>query len=331
MTDPTGNSPIDQARKSKWRIRLLILLAAVVVLLAGTELFSRYYLGLGDPPLSMADPDTGYISRPNQTCFRFGNTIHYNAYCMRSPDFPAHKSDPQEFRVMVLGNSIINGGAQTDQSQVCTSILQRALGDKLHRPVIVGNISAGGWGPLNEWPYVKTRGLFDADVVVIVLNSNNAASRFPAGPVAGVDPSFPDHKPCCATWEAVTRYLPRYLPFLGPVGSNEGYHPAADDALATAQSSDALGNMIATARAHGAKAYVVLHWTLTELRQAAGEKSGWLPPRLQTIRAASQGAGATGIISDDAGAAPTDYRDDIHPNANGQRHLAALMLEQIAP
>jgi lysophospholipase L1-like esterase len=330
MTDPAVTGADASAVRKKWLARLLVLLAVVAVLTVACELFARYHLGLGDPPLSMSDPQIGYLFRPNQTCHRFGHLIHYNAYCMRWDDFPAHKSDPRELRVMVLGNSIINGGALTDQSGVCTSILEKALAAKLHRPVVVGNISAGGWGPLNEWPYVQRYGLFDADVVMIVLNSNNAASPFLVEPVAGADPAFPDHKPWCATWEGITRYLPRYVPGLGTVGSNEGYHPAPDEPRIMASDMQAIGQIITTARARGAKTYVVLHWTRSELEQARAAKPGWLPPRLQLIKAASQAAGVTGIISDDAGAGPSDYRDDIHPNDNGQKLLASLMFDRIA-
>lgn len=302
----------------------------LAILLVSTEFFSRLYLGLGDPPLSMSDPDIGYLFKPNQICHRFGNLVHYNAYSMRSDDFPAHKSHPNEFRVMVLGNSVINGGALTDQSQVCTSILQKELAAKLNRPVVVGNISAGGWGVLSMWHYVRKLGLFDADVLVIVTHSGCSSMPFPEHPVAGADPSFPDHKPWCATAEAVTRYLPRYLPSLGQVGSNEGFHEGVADPKVTAQCMDALQSMIAAARQSGAKSYVVLHWTRTEVEKAT-KANGWRPIEFKRIQAASEAAGATVLGLEPPLPKPTDYRDDIHVNQNGQAHLASLLVGVIQP
>jgi hypothetical protein len=330
---PEAMTPRDAAprRRTRWRKRLSISLAVVVLLLAATELFTRFCLGLGDPPLSMTDPATGYLSQPNQTCHRFGHLIHYNAYSMRSDDFPAHKSSPDEFRVMVIGNSIINGGTPTDQSQVCTTLLQDELPAKLHRPVVVGNISAGGWGPLSEWGYVKARGFFDADALVIVISSNDIRLPFPDYPVVGKDVSFPDHKPWSTTWECFSRYGPRYLPFMhGMAGSNEGYHPGVEDATLTAQCLEAVQNMIAGAKQSGAKVYVILHCTRPELVKMRADPR-WRPEPFRQVQAASAAAGATAICTDSTDAQPTDYREDIHINAQGQRHLAALMLRLIEP
>ena len=47
------------------------------------ELFSRYYLGLGNPPLCIADQEIDYIFAPNQDCNRVGNRIVYNNVSMR--------------------------------------------------------------------------------------------------------------------------------------------------------------------------------------------------------------------------------------------------------
>jgi hypothetical protein len=186
-----------------------VLLGAVLVgLFLAAESFCRFYLGLGDPPLSMADPRIEYLFKPNQNCRRFGNTIRYNAWSMRSDDFPARKADPNEYRVMVFGDSVVNGGALTDQSKLATMILQERLRADLKRPVIVGNISAGSWGPPNMLAYAQKFGLFDADVVVVVLSSHDYADVPTFTPVVGVDPSFPEHRPWCATWEGGQSAVP---------------------------------------------------------------------------------------------------------------------------
>ena len=69
--------------KSIHKVMITILLGVFMLLVAG-ELFSRLYLGLGDPPLCIADQEIDYLFAPNQDCNRFGNRILYNNVSMRS-------------------------------------------------------------------------------------------------------------------------------------------------------------------------------------------------------------------------------------------------------
>jgi hypothetical protein len=357
LRDPMADATPAPTRDRKWQRRLLLaalvlmsllvatelcvrfplVMAGLAVLMLATELIARFRLGLGDPPLSMTDPHTGYQFQPNQTCRRFGNLIHYNAYSMRSDDFPAQKSSRNEFRVLVFGDSVINGGAQTDQSQVCTSILERDLALKLHRPVVVGNISAGAWGPLNHWRYVKSHGLFEADALVIVLTSGSIRAPFPNRRIVGTEPGFPDRKPWCATWEGITRYLPQYLPFLrSPACQGWGFDNENEEtvdpqtaARNTARNLDAVQEMLAGAQAAGVETYLVWHWTQAELHRAAQDPS-WGPEGLQQFQAMCAAAGVTAVCTRPANAGPADYRDNVHINAQGQKHLAARMTALLA-
>src|SRR5947207_15760221 len=98
MTDQQQSEPSAEwvAARARWRRRGAFLLISLLLLLVGGELFARYYLGLGDPPLMIADPQIEYLYKPSQTVHRFGHIIHYNAYSMRSDDFPAHQTDSNE-------------------------------------------------------------------------------------------------------------------------------------------------------------------------------------------------------------------------------------------
>ncbi|PQV64995.1 hypothetical protein B1R32_1021 [Abditibacterium utsteinense] len=153
--------------KSKPKRVFGIGLGIVAVCLIAGEVVARTKLGLGDPPIYVADPQIEYMIKPG-VYHRFGNLVSFNRYSMRADEFPQHKVDKRELRVMVIGDSIVYGGAQLDQSQIAVSLLEKDLTAKLHRPVTVGNISAGSWGPPNQLAYVKRFGLFDADAVVIV-------------------------------------------------------------------------------------------------------------------------------------------------------------------
>lgn len=59
-------------------------ISSVLFLMATGEIFARYYLGLGTPPLSIRHPKIEYMYKPNQDGYRFGNHFIFNQYGMRS-------------------------------------------------------------------------------------------------------------------------------------------------------------------------------------------------------------------------------------------------------
>jgi hypothetical protein len=302
--------------------RLLVLAIAALV---GGELFARFYLGLGDPPLSEAHPTIEYLFKPNQNVRRFGNSFRTNRYGMRSDDFEPQKRDPRELRVMVYGDSVVNGGNLTDQARVGTSILQRTLTKELGRPVIVGNISAGSWGPPNEYAYLRQYGFLDADVVVQVVSSSDyddSPTFEPLNPL-----THPTEAPVSALGEALTRYLPRYLS--GHLGNESGVVPdaqavpnARDIVVALAAEHD----FLQMARAESVRVLVVQHWTASELRSRKPQQGH------TDLRRVALEAGVP-VYDDDAklqaflDAHQNPYRDDIHLNDAGQQALAQLLLE----
>ena len=119
--------------------KFLLSLAALVAIVGIAECAARYCLGLGDPPLSEGSADIDYIFRPNQRCRRFGNAINYNNLSMRM-DEDVDPSDSRK-RVFVVGDSVVNGGSLTDQKDLATALLQKAMPN-----VLVCNVSAGSWG-----------------------------------------------------------------------------------------------------------------------------------------------------------------------------------------
>ena len=193
-------------------MRFFIVLGCILLLLVLAEAFCRVVVGLGDPPLSQSDRKIEYLFKPSQTCHRFHHVVHINQYSMRSDDFPRHKSERSELRVMVIGDSVVYDGVQIDQKDICTEVMKRKLAKDLARKVTTGNIAAKSWGPPNELEYVKRFGLFDADYVLFVLSSHDYADVPTFAPVVDVDPDFPGHKPILALSELFIRYTPRYLP-----------------------------------------------------------------------------------------------------------------------
>jgi hypothetical protein len=181
------------------------ILVTLLVLVVGAELLGRT-LGLGDRPLYESDPQIEYLLQPSRTYHPFHHLVHINAYSMRSDDFPIHKSRSDEFRVLVIGDSVVYDGTQIDQHDICTEVMKRFLEKNGKKRVVVGNISAQSWGPPNQLAYIKRFGLFDADAVVYVLSSDDSFDT----------PTFKtvveDHRPVLpAIHDALILYLPRYV------------------------------------------------------------------------------------------------------------------------
>jgi len=308
-------------RTRRWRRIGLYAIATVLALLIAAEMFCRFYVGLGDPPLSMADPQVEYLFKPNQSCRRYGNSIRYNAYSMRSDDFPVHKSSPDEFRVMMIGDSILNGGSQTDQSELMSTLVQQRLSADMHRPVIVGNISAGSWGPPNELAYLKRFGLFDADVLLIVLNILDVDDVPTFQPIVGISPDYPDRKPWFALSEVVGR-----LPIYSSASSSPSSTTASREENIK-KSMAALQEMIRFGQEHGARVIVLQHPTADEL--GVPEQ-----PDHATIAAAIRAAGIEPIntapwIRVTIQKGTPCYRDFMHFNAAGQRVMADVVTTAI--
>jgi len=180
-----------------------------LALLVTAELFARFVLGLGTPPLSVTHPTIEYMYKPNQDVFRFGNRFIVNEFGMRTKPFSKNRESINQIRVMIFGDSVINGGNLTDHQSLATTILTAAWKEELNVDVIVGNISAGSWGPGNWLAYAKEYGFFDADLVVIVLSSHDFNDNPEFKPLNSQ--SYPQVSPKFAILEGIIRYLPRYL------------------------------------------------------------------------------------------------------------------------
>lgn len=308
--------------------RLLVRsLLIVPILIAGGELWARYGLGLGHPPLSQPHPTIEYLFKPNQDVYRFGNHFITNRYGMRSADFPPQKSIPAELRIMVYGDSVINGGNLTDQARLATSILQQSLARELHRPVIVGNISAGSWGPANELAYLRQFGVLDADIVILVLSSSDyddAPTFEPLNPL-----THPTEPPASALWEGLVRYLPRYLgaPSINEAGQvpGSGHIPNKRDVEI---SLSAVSDFLLEVRREGARPLVIQHWTRTEVLNQQ-PIAGYAEIRDVVVKSNTPISEDGPLLRAKQATGLNPFRDDIHPNEEGQRVLAQLLLGEL--
>lgn len=285
-------------------------LATLVPLVVIAEVGLRYFAGLGNPPRLMAHPTIEYLYEPSRTYWRRGNRIAFNRHSMRSDDdFAAKKASPREFRLMVLGDSVVNGGAQSDQDALATEMVGDELARDLGRPVVVGNVSAGSWGPPNLLAYVREYGLFDADAVVIVLSSHDAADA-PIG-----QPFQPPRKPLFAIEELVGRFVSR-------VPTEPAVDPKATHELF--QSIDAVRKLISLCQDAGADVIVLQHLEKAELREPRPGHDA-IAGAARTARVSSLGP----MLSESLKNGVDPYRDSIHLNDAGQRLLADAIRRQV--
>lgn len=316
----------------------------VLLGLGGLELALRG-LGLGQPPLLMADRQMEYRFRPNQNLRRFGHPIHINRWGMRSAPLPP-QPNPGVRRLLVLGDSITWGGAETDQDRIAVSRLQRQLGPGWE----LLNLSTPSWGPANWLGAVRHFGLLAAPQVLLVISSHDADDDPSYAPLEG-NPETPTHNPPLAVVELWQRYLaPRLLRLLSgaappsaalsphvasPLVANgpEAWRRRRPPELLAPMPS--LAALLRAIRAQGAQLVVLQHWERGEI------ETGRPYPNHDRIAALLR---QDGVATTQAGPIMARcaashgqpvaalFVDSVHPYTDlGQRCLAEALRQALAP
>ncbi len=317
---PKPEDSVDDAPKARPRRRwVLQVLGSLVLLALICELVLRFVFGLGHPLLYQADSACGYLPKPNQHIHRFFCTNDINAAGMRSNAIISPKP-PGEFRVLMVGDSVLYGMTHVDQSKITTSILARELPDQLHRPVEVLNASAGGWAVENEVGYLRSRGTFDADAVIFVLNGYDLTQPFNDA-VPGVELTVPARDPPLAIWEAWDRYLKPRLFHISVVDRGATAPAVADSNATVSQTLRALDEAKQIAVAHGAKFGVVFS-------PVVGPDYNQLPPSEAALQQLRQWTSKSQLPlldlspADAAASGSEVFFDGIHLNPPGQTIMA---------
>ncbi|NJM48601.1 MAG: SGNH/GDSL hydrolase family protein [Alkalinema sp. RU_4_3] len=190
-------------------MKLALILVTIAILSALlVEWFLRARYGFGNPPLYQADDKIGYLLAPNQATRRFGNNIAINRYSMRSPEFDTDRPDNTD-RLFLIGDSVVNGNWWTDQTQTVSELLRQQLQAQSPKTIEVLNASANSWGPRNELAYLQRHGLFNAQFLILVINTDDLFATTPTPLGVGKDKNYPDRKPPLALIEAIDRLLPQ--------------------------------------------------------------------------------------------------------------------------
>ena len=106
---------------------------------------------------------------------------------------------------MFVGDSLTYGTSRVDQKQIFTEILHRDLPSIVHHPVEVLNASAGAWAPSNELSYLRSRGIFNADIVLWVVNDGDLEQ--PRTTIGEVGDDLLQTRPALALGELWSRYI----------------------------------------------------------------------------------------------------------------------------
>lgn len=288
-------------------------LAATSILAVSGELVARFGLGLGTPPLSISHPTIEYMFAPNQDVMRFGNRHLYNELGMRS--VPLSDVDEPR-RVLVLGDSVVNGGNLTDHARLATSLA--SLGG-----TFFGNVSAGSWGPANIGAWIDAYGLIEADTGIIVLSSHDledVPDFVPLNPN-----THPTIKPFSALVEGVQRYLPRYLP--AGIGNrlkqNSRPNLVPFDVHVEWSGVEQVVALIDRFASNATKLCLIQHQTINELE--AGPEEGFFVIRSIFEQRNVPVLDLGPILAHARARGTTVYRDNIHLHDEGQVLLADLL------
>lgn len=301
------------------RTKFLFVLLTLLVLTG--ELAARFAIGLGTPPLVIEDETIEYMFRPNQDIYRFHNRQLFNRFGMRSEDFPEHKHD-NELRVLVVGDSVVNGGSLTDQNELATTIVQHDLErDPRFNTITVGNISAGSWGPANQLAYLEKFGCFDADKIVFVLSSHDY-SDVPT--FAPLNPrTHPSSTPISALYEGIDRYLLKPAPWRSQRPHTIATAPPSEEVC-----EQHIQDLLSHASSSDATVAVIQYLNRQEIISGNVE-DGY--PQIHRIceELGVRTINNRAIFSDAIKKKQQPFRDKIHPNAYGQTLLAQLILEAL--
>ncbi|HEY9705925.1 MAG TPA: SGNH/GDSL hydrolase family protein [Allocoleopsis sp.] len=190
----------------------IILFAGIILsLLIVVEIILRVFFGFGNPLIYIKDDKIGYLLAPNQSTRRFGNYIEINQYSMRNGQITATPVN-QTLRILLLGDSIANGGWWTDQSQILSQLIEKRLRLFLEKSnfkeVEVLNASANSWSPRNQLSYLQKYGTFGAEYMILLINTDDLFGIAPTSVPIGKDINYPEHKPLLGIIEFLHRLLP---------------------------------------------------------------------------------------------------------------------------
>lgn len=292
----------------------------VIVLIVILEIYLRFKWGFCDALLYNHSDKYEYIAQPNQNRHRFGAHIHYNSYSQRS-------TEPDSTRKIILGlgDSVLFGGTWMDQDSLASTIFSKETGMQML------NISAGSWGPDNCAAYLKEKGTFNAKAMILVCSSHDAYDVMSHIPVVGVYPNYPNKQYNSAIIELIDRYLfPRikYYTLRTKMKFDPDETIVSKIVNSSVKKKSTLFNpgfaqLKDIADSLHIPFIIYLHAETNEIAKGQYNEMGqeilkWADTNSVPLINGSQNGETTDM-----------YKDVIHFNEKGQRHLADILIEKI--
>jgi hypothetical protein len=147
----------------KKRLFLIITLVFILLfILVISEIFLRFYMGLGNPVLYQSSPLYGYRPQPNQSVKRFyGSEIKINNLGLRAlSDWDSNLDN----KILFMGNSVTYGGSYIDNKDLFSTKAAEELPG-----YAAGNAGVNGWGIGNIKAFIIDYQFLPAKIYVSVL------------------------------------------------------------------------------------------------------------------------------------------------------------------
>lgn len=270
-------------------------------------------IGFGHFPLYYVSSQYEYALKPNQEIKRFGNRIYINDQGMRSEEL-----NPNSMKILKFGDSVLNGGVATDQSELTSTLLQEDLNLQGGNYQVL-NVSAGSWGVSNAYAWLLEHGDYQAKAIVLLFSSHDWQDQMTFQNVVGEIPFYPSQNPTLAITDAV--YW-TYSRFFDSVEWNElGY--SKDNRPPLKDHDYGWDNFIAYANENNIPLIVYHHANKKEI-----ETGKWIDMGVELEDFLSQNH-IKSISGLEAGFNLDDFRDDIHPNPSGLLKIEKAILPQL--
>ena len=289
----------------------------IIFILTLGEVTLRELWGFANAPLYQDSDKYEYVVCPNQDGYRFGNHYHYNSFSQR-----CEEPDTTKKIILGLGDSVIFGGATTDQDSLATTLFSKETGCQML------NISAGSWGPDNCAAYLKENGLFGAVGMFLLVSSHDAYDNMDFKKVVGVHNSYPDTQYVFAWGELLFRYVwPRISEMLSMRDESADPDQKVLNEIGIHKKgklfNPGFAQLKIMADSAGIPLYVCLHAEKPELFKKEYNEQG------QEIIRWCERNNIILIKDIEEGISEKMYRDDIHFNEKGQRFVADLIKKHL--
>ncbi len=293
--------------KRFWRKIIIVILSLLAI-----EIALRL-VGFGEIPRYDVSLNYEYALKPNQEMTRFGNYIYINSEGMRSDELR-----PNAIKILKFGDSVLNGGVATDQSELTSTLLEKDLNSDGSDYQVL-NISAGSWGPDNAFAWMKQHGDYQAAAIVLLFSSHDWQDQMTFQNVVGNTPYYPEKNPSLAISDAIywayTRIFDTVdwdnLQIVKGGKPNKYEHDRGWD------------DFVSYASTHNIPLLVYHHADKNEFKNQTFSEMGM---QLEDFLEQNDIAVISGL---DSGFELDDYRDDIHPKPSGLAKIEKAILPEM--